>query len=519
MTTCEDYREEVFQKGLKGIFPSYEERRQSLLEGDKDTLRNTWYTKEGVMRARFVRFEEIRALNLLYRRLCAFATENCVRGVYCKIREKHDEKEHESIHGDISKVTQLFRKKPEELFSTNIASTIQDKEVHEYIEYSLKEHLRSLSINSITKSVIESEIQNTVNVLRENNRRPALSHRAEGFGSVEASKEALYSAIEEGVSEIEFDVRMCSDKVPVVHHDVSLIAINGTDQRVPEISSKEFLSLETRTGECLATLEDVFSIIVEENNAVTRLHIDIKDFDPDFLDNIIDLIHKYDMEHRVVIVSWLPQALQYAYERDYTLVYSFSFFPEVRGISRFILRRIEKMYKNDNVPLFGKVATFVSKIRSSHRGRATEIITDTILLSAEKHWKDLGKNGKDSVIVGKHHLGLSRLGTTLDRRNMMVRVVQGGYVNILAFEEIFDGLCMKIGYARLCRTFISILDKSRKPALARLARKFEKIGIRVSVYDLDKRRTLEDHFDNFETHHVQGGVVFTNNPSLVPRLR
>ena len=371
----------------------------------------------------------------------------------------------------------------------------------------------------MTASVVDSEIKDIVGTLAHNNERPVLAHRAIGFGSTEASKESIYSAVEEGVTELEFDVRMTHDEVPVLHHDVSLVGTDGTHRKVAEITADEFRSLELSTGEHLLTLEDVFSIIVEARNEVTRLHIDIKDFSPVFIDSILDLIRRYRMEHRVVIVSWMPQALQYAYEQDCSLVYSFSFFPSVRGVSRFIIGILNRLYRH-NVPLFGRIATWVSRARSAHRGTASEIISETVLLDAEVHWSTPRDEGRQVAIVGKHHMALSNLGRNFDESKvMMARVINGGYINVLAFEELFDNFCARSDSPKLCRALIAFLDRSRVPALIRLARRLGAIGARISVYDLDKEESLDRHFDSFERKRVQSGPVFTNNPLLIPRLR
>ena len=123
-------RERVFRDVLAGVSLDPADLRQSLLERNRKAIKRARALKEGIMRARYVRFEERRALFLLYRRLCALATERCVHGAYCKVHREY-EKEHDRVHGDISRlVLPAYEEPVEAVFSGRYAYADSDTRVY-----------------------------------------------------------------------------------------------------------------------------------------------------------------------------------------------------------------------------------------------------------------------------------------------------------------------------------------------------------------------------------------------------
>lgn len=131
-------------------------------------------------------------------------------------------------------------------------------------------------------------------------------------------------------------------------------------------------------------------------NETTKVNIDIEDFNPTMLDEILELIKEYKAHHRVVIVSWLPQALQCLYGKDPTLQYSMSYFPILNTPGTSLLLRLVGRRPSGS-RLLGPFATWFAKKRAERiqkglpaiQGVASEQITDAVVLDANQHHSEM----------------------------------------------------------------------------------------------------------------------------------
>lgn len=160
-----------------------------------------------------------------------------------------------------------------------------------------------------------------------------VSHRARGFASSEQTGEAFRNAFSAGITKIEFDIRLTSDGVPVVHHDSSLKRVFGNTGK---IACSTLASLQQAAGKSgnlnnLLTLEEVFGLLNESVKATYTLFIDIKDAGGESL--ILEIAGRYGLLDNIVVVSWLPEVL-YALHRinpSIPLCFSHHYIPQTAG--------------------------------------------------------------------------------------------------------------------------------------------------------------------------------------------
>jgi len=133
-----------------------------------------------------------------------------------------------------------------------------------------------------------------------------ISHRFRGFSKIENSLEGLIAALDFGVLNLEFDIRVTKCGTPIIYHDEYAKDKNGNDIHINEISVAE---LTRRGGNFfhMPIADDFFAAIAGHANQQAKLLVDIKD--AGFETEIWALINYYRLQNRVVYVSWLPEVI------------------------------------------------------------------------------------------------------------------------------------------------------------------------------------------------------------------
>ncbi len=146
--------------------------------------------------------------------------------------------------------------------------------------------------------------------------RPAIvSHRGNSSEAPENSIPAFEKAIESGVQWIELDVHQTKDGVVVVTHDSNLKRICGVNKNVYDITYEELSQYDSGSWFSpeysdirVATLAEVFELC----KGKVRIQIELKPtgHEPNFEQNVIDLIREYGFEDSCVLASMDLRALE-----------------------------------------------------------------------------------------------------------------------------------------------------------------------------------------------------------------
>ena len=365
--------------------------------------------------------------------------------------------------------------------------------------------------------IVNAEIDMALRVLSENRERKRLSHRVRGFGADEASVQSFTTALQENIAELEFDTRSSKDHKNVVHHNSTLGESAGRTDRIRDLSLEDLSGVKYKGGEDLCTLKLLFELVEETGNKSTKINIDIKDFDPEALDEILALVHSHDMEHRVAIVSWLPQSLQYLYEKDPTLEYSLSYFPAIRGVGEAVVKVLEALPSGSR--LLGLIGTEFAKFRAGQvQGLAAENIKDATVLDANEHHSETAARmqAKNQDLIGRHTLSYTDVPVADEWGYMeiMARVLQNGSVNIQALEPVADKIVAmllevpglgEVVEAHRQQIVDAICGTDR---FLSYAEQLQTNGIKVNIFDLKKEGYIDSHIKRLKDAGVEPGVVY-----------
>ena len=133
-----------------------------------------------------------------------------------------------------------------------------------------------------------------------------ISHRFRGFSKLENSLEGLINALDYGVRQIEFDIRLARCGTPMIYHDEAARDGKGKTKKLCDIIGSDYI----RAGGVFAnmpTADQLFSAISEHPHKDCRLLVDIKDAGAEF--SLYALAKSYGLSDRIVWVSWLPEVL------------------------------------------------------------------------------------------------------------------------------------------------------------------------------------------------------------------
>lgn len=132
-----------------------------------------------------------------------------------------------------------------------------------------------------------------------------ISHRFRGFSPLENTIEGLISALNFGVAQVEFDIRVSRCGTPLIYHDEYAVSENGEIHKICEVMSRDLHNLGGVFAH-MPTAEALFRAASTHPNKA-RLLVDIKD--AGFEDMLVALAMQFGIQDRITWVSWLPETL------------------------------------------------------------------------------------------------------------------------------------------------------------------------------------------------------------------
>jgi len=138
-----------------------------------------------------------------------------------------------------------------------------------------------------------------------------ISHRFRGFAPDENTLEGFRAALDFGVLNLEFDIRVAKCGTPMIYHDEYALDKDGNLHHLCDVMAADFKSLGGIFGR-ISTAEALFAIAGAHENQDAKLLIDIKD--AGFEVEIHALVRLNRLGPRAVYVSWVPEALYALYD-------------------------------------------------------------------------------------------------------------------------------------------------------------------------------------------------------------
>ena len=170
-----------------------------------------------------------------------------------------------------------------------------------------------------------------------------ISHRFRGFATRESTLDGLLAALNFGVQQIEFDIRVTRCGTPLVTHDETARDDDGTFLRISEVLARD---LTEHGGDFayMPTAEAVFEAIAAHPNQTANILIDVKD--AGFEDMIYALCAARGLLDRAIWVSWLPEVLYALHEIDNAAVLCLSHWCQNPGPATYAIHRVYKAKLN-----------------------------------------------------------------------------------------------------------------------------------------------------------------------------
>lgn len=116
----------------------------------------------------------------------------------------------------------------------------------------------------------------------------------------------LIAALDFGVQQIEFDIRLTRCGTPLITHDEAAHDRHGSLHKICDVMARDLPALGgdfTR----MPTAEALFTAIAQHDNQSCRLLIDVKD--AGFEEMLYALCAAHSLRDRSIWVSWLPEVL------------------------------------------------------------------------------------------------------------------------------------------------------------------------------------------------------------------
>jgi glycerophosphoryl diester phosphodiesterase len=128
-----------------------------------------------------------------------------------------------------------------------------------------------------------------------------VGHRGAKAYATENTIGSFEKAIDMGANAIELDVRISGDGQLIVSHDDNLKKVFGKDVSIKDTTLKELKSL---TEERIISLEEALHFL---GSKVSKILVELKE--AGYEKEVLDLIKKENLEDRVIVVSFLEDAL------------------------------------------------------------------------------------------------------------------------------------------------------------------------------------------------------------------
>jgi len=138
-----------------------------------------------------------------------------------------------------------------------------------------------------------------------------IGHRGAKGYITENTLESFSKAIDLGANAVELDVRRSKDAQLIISHDDNLKKVFGKDVLVSESTLPELKQL---TGNMIVTLEEALRFI---GGKVEKTLIELKE--TGYEESVLDLITQEHLRERVIVVSFLEDALVRVRDLDETI--------------------------------------------------------------------------------------------------------------------------------------------------------------------------------------------------------
>ena len=132
-----------------------------------------------------------------------------------------------------------------------------------------------------------------------------VSHRFRGFSQHENTIAGLNSALDFGVAQVEFDIRVTKCGTPLIYHDEAAKTNSGRMRHICDVMARDRDSLGGVFTQ-MPTAEALFEAAAKHPNKA-KLLIDMKD--AGFEDMLVALAEANGLMDRIIWVSWLPETL------------------------------------------------------------------------------------------------------------------------------------------------------------------------------------------------------------------
>jgi len=132
-----------------------------------------------------------------------------------------------------------------------------------------------------------------------------ISHRFRGFSSYENTIEGLKNALDFGVKQVEFDIRVSRCGTPLIYHDEFALDQHTQKHYICDIMARDRTALGS-VFTYIPTADALFETAAKHSNKA-KLLVDMKD--AGFEDMFVALAASHGILDRVVWVSWLPETL------------------------------------------------------------------------------------------------------------------------------------------------------------------------------------------------------------------
>lgn len=228
-----------------------------------------------------------------------------------------------------------------------------------------------------------------------------VAHRGESFRAIENTLESLKLANEYKPDFVEMDIQQTKDHQIVVYHDYTLKRLSDQGDRINGLTWDELKDVEIshRGHTSTIPLFDDYLALAAELNQPLMVEVKTTSLDsPEFLDDMMDLIKKNNMEHRVIFQSLDLDAILLLKEKYPTAITGYilgfnlggldninvDFFSiEDFSISSRVMRDIHKYNKglfvwtvNDEDSMRVYLQSEVSGIITDHPGDAKNVFND-----------------------------------------------------------------------------------------------------------------------------------------------
>jgi len=132
-----------------------------------------------------------------------------------------------------------------------------------------------------------------------------VSHRFRGFSKYENTIEGLNAALDFGVTQVEFDIRVAKCGTPLIYHDEAAKTKTGQTQHICDVMARDRQNLGGVFAH-MPTAEALFEAAAKHPNKA-KLLVDMKDAGFEVM--LVALAKANGLMERIIWVSWLPETL------------------------------------------------------------------------------------------------------------------------------------------------------------------------------------------------------------------